>query len=203
MSEISHNDDMEERQGDAMKITVSDVLHEADLMRPNAVDKTLKMKFLNQIEAEIFDYYEEFYPAAEELISNIEARNDFWKEKPERDPDDGSLPGRGEGKATVSVPAEGGMDLGNPLNLAMNPPELATVRKFRPYEDTEDDAVMLLDSRFSEVYTSYIKAKLDYLEDETANYVNDVQMHNAEKEAWISWMQNTHRRKTLRARGLV
>lgn len=203
MSEIGHNGGIEERQGDAMKITVSDVLHEADLMRPNAVDKALKMKFLNQIEAEIFDYYEEFYPTAEEFVSNIEARESFWREKPGEDSDGSSLPERSERKTTVSVPAESGVDLDDPLNLAMNPPEFITVRKFQPYEETEDDAVMLLDSRFSEVYTSYIKAKLDYLEDETTNYVNDVQMHNAEKEAWLSWMQNTHQRKELRARGLV
>ncbi len=185
-----------------MKITVSDVLHEADLMRPNAVDKALKMKFLNQIEAEIFDYYMEFYPAAEEFVDNVTAREEFWREK-DGSGGESTLPERSEGKVTVSVPVAGGTDLGNPLNLAMNPPEFITVRKFRPYEDTEDDAVMLLDSRFSEVYTSYIKAKLDYLEDETTNYVNDVQMHNAEKDAWISWMQNTHMRRELRARGLV
>lgn len=185
-----------------MKITVSDVLHEADLMRPNAVDKALKMKFLNQIEAEIFDYYMEFYPAAEEFVDNVTAREEFWREKEDGE-EENMLPERSEEKVTVSVPTEGSTDLGDPLNLAMNPPELITVRKFRPYEDAEDDAVMLLDSRFSEVYTSYIKAKLDYLEDETTNYVNDVQMHNAEKDAWISWMQNTHERKALRIRGLV
>lgn len=185
-----------------MKITVSDVLHEADLMRPNAVNKALKMKFLNQIEAEIFDYYMEFYPVAEEFVDNVTAREEFWREKDDSE-DESALPERSEGKVTVSVMVEGGTSVGDPLNLAMNPPELITVRKFRPYEDAEDDAVMLLDSRFSEVYTSYIKAKLDYLEDETTNYVNDVQMHNAEKDAWISWMQNTHMRRELRARGLV
>lgn len=185
-----------------MNITVSDVLHEADLMRPNAVDKALKMKFLNQIEAEIFDYYEEFYPAAEEFVNNVEARETFWREK-EKSEDESALPERSEGKITVSVPQEGGVSVGDPLNMGAESSGLITVRKFRPYEDTEDDAVMLLDSRFSEVYTSYIKAKLDYLEDETTNYVNDVQMHNAEKEAWLSWMQNTHQRRELRVRGLV
>ena len=34
-----------------MALTVQEILHEVDLMRPNAVDAALKLKFLNEIEA--------------------------------------------------------------------------------------------------------------------------------------------------------
>ena len=168
-----------------MALTVSEILHEVDLMRPNAVDAALKLKFLNEIEAEIFDLFLEFEPAEEALKNNLEARKYFW-DKREADAEEGTH------TFMVSPAVEGGTDIGDPLNMGLRKKRLRKVWKFIPYDVTESDAVMLLDDRFSGVYTSYVKAKIDYLEDETENYMNDAAMHNAEKNAWLSWMTRTH-----------
>lgn len=181
-----------------MALKVHDVLHEVDLMRPNAVDKTLKMKFLNEIEAEVFDLSLEFLPAEEILKNNVQSRAYFWQKKAEN-------PGSGNTSSTVpvSVSAAGGMALPDPLNMGKDHTDLLSVWKFIPYDDTEGDAVMLLDERFSGVYTSYIKAKIDFLEDETEDYANDSQMHAAEKNAWVAWMTKTHMHRQPIVRGLL
>lgn len=178
-----------------MALTVSEILHEVDLMRPNAVDAALKLKFLNEIEAEIFDLFLEFEPAEEALKNNLEARKYFWEKREA---------GAEEGTHTfmVSPAVEGGTDIGDPLNMGLRKKRLRKVWKFIPYDVTEVDAVMLLDDRFSGVYTSYVKAKIDYLEDETENYMNDAAMHNAEKNAWLSWMTRTHTHRQPEVKGL-
>lgn len=178
-----------------MTLTVSEILHEVDLMRPNAVDAALKLKFLNEIEAEIFDLFLEFEPAEEALKNNLEARKYFWEKREA---------GAEEGTHTfmVSPEVEGGTDIGDPLNMGLRKKRLRKVWKFIPYDATEGDAVMLLDDRFSGVYTSYVKAKIDYLEDETENYMNDAAMHNAEKNAWLSWMTRTHTHRQPEVKGL-
>lgn len=178
-----------------MTLTVSEILHEVDLMRPNAVDAALKLKFLNEIEAEIFDLFLEFEPAEEALKNNLEARKYFWEKREA---------GAEEGTHTfmVSPEVEGGTDIGDPLNMGLRKKRLRKVWKFIPYDVTESDAVMLLDDRFSGVYTSYVKAKIDYLEDETENYMNDAAMHNAEKNAWLSWMTRTHTHRQPEVKGL-
>ena len=178
-----------------MALTVSEILHEVDLMRPNAVDAALKLKFLNEIEAEIFDLFLEFEPAEEALKNNLEARKYFW-EKREAGVEEGT-------HTFMASPAvEGGTDIGDPLNMGLRKKWLRKVWKFIPYDVTEGDAVMLLDDRFSGVYTSYVKAKIDYLEDETENYMNDAAMHNAEKNAWLSWMTRTHTHRQPEVKGL-
>ena len=178
-----------------MALTVSEILHEVDLMRPNAVDAALKLKFLNEIEAEIFDLFLEFEPAEEALKNNLEARKYFWEKREA---------GAEEGTHTfmVSPAVEGGTDIGDQLNMGLRKKRLRKVWKFIPYDVTEGDAVMLLDDRFSGVYTSYVKAKIDYLEDETENYMNDAAMHNAEKNAWLSWMTRTHTHRQPEVKGL-
>lgn len=178
-----------------MALTVSEILHEVDLMRPNAVDAALKLKFLNEIEAEIFDLFLEFEPAEEALKNNLEARKYFWEKREA---------GAEEGTHTfmVSPAVDGGTDIGDPLNMDLRKKRLRKVWKFIPYDVTEGDAVMLLDDRFSGVYTSYVKAKIDYLEDETENYMNDAAMHNAEKNAWLSWMTRTHTHRQPEVKGL-
>ena len=178
-----------------MTLTVSEILHEVDLMRPNAVDAALKLKFLNEIEAEIFDLFLEFEPAEEALKNNLEARKYLWEKREA---------GAEEGTHTfmVSPEVEGGTDIGDPLNMGLRKKRLRKVWKFIPYDVTEGDAVMLLDGRFSGVYTSYVKAKIDYLEDETENYMNDAAMHNAEKNAWLSWMTRTHTHRQPEVKGL-
>ena len=178
-----------------MALTVSEILHEVDLMRPNAVDAALKLKFLNEIEAEIFDLFLEFEPAEEALKNNLEARKYFWEKREA---------GAEEGTHTfmVSPEVEGGTDIGDPLNMGLIKKRLRKVWKFIPYDMAEGDAVMLLDDRFSGVYTSYVKAKIDYLEDETENYMNDAAMHNAEKNAWLSWMTRTHTHRQPEVKGL-
>lgn len=178
-----------------MALTVSEILHEVDLMRPNAVDTTLKLKFLNEIEAEVFDLFLEFEPAEEVLKNNLEARKYFWEKRDAGNQD-------GKHTFTVSEASEGGTDIGDPLNMGTRKKELRKVWKLAPYDVMEGDAVMLLDDRFSGVYTSYVKAKIDYLEDETENYMNDAAMHNAEKNAWLSWMTRTHTHRQPEVKGL-
>ena len=164
-------------------------------MRPNAVDAALKLKFLNEIEAEVFDLFLEFEPAEEILKNNLEARKYFWEKR--------NTGEEGEKRTfTFSVLAKGGTDIGDPLDMDLGKKELRKVWKFIPYDVTEGDAVMLLDDRFSGVYTSYVKAKIDYLEDETENYVNDAAMHNAERNAWLSWMTRTHTHRQPEVKGL-
>ena len=112
-----------------MALTVSEILHEVDLMRPNAVDAALKLKFLNEIEAEIFDLFLEFEPAEEALKNNLEARKYFWEKREA---------GAEEGTHTfmVSPAVEGGTDIGDPLNMGLRKKRLRKVWKFIPYDVT-------------------------------------------------------------------
>ncbi|HBP24547.1 MAG TPA: hypothetical protein DD632_03770 [Oribacterium sp.] len=178
-----------------MALTVQEILHEVDLMRPNAVDAALKLKFLNEIEAEVFDLYLEFLPAKEVIKNSLEARTHFWEVTAKNEENV-------KRTFTVATAQEGGTDIGDPLNMGLSIKKPREVWKFIPYDDSEGDAVVLLDDRFSGVYTSYVKAKIDYLEDETENYMNDAAMHEAEKTAWLSWMTRTHEHRQPEVKGL-
>lgn len=177
-----------------MTLKVNDILHEVDMMRPNAVDAALKLKFLNEIEAEVFDLSLEFMPAEEVLKNNIESRAYFLGKAPAGNDENAGI---GENETFNST------DIGDPLNLGKKKQRIRKVWKFIPYGVTDGNAVMLLDDRFSGVYTSYVKAKIDYLEDETENYVNDAGMHTAEKDAWLSWMTRTHEHRQPELKGLL
>lgn len=57
-----------------MKITVGEILSLVDDARPNATSESLKLQFLNEVEAEIFDNYIAFQRGTEAHIKPIHAR---------------------------------------------------------------------------------------------------------------------------------
>ena len=72
-----------------------------------------------------------------------------------------------------------------------------------PYTAQAMDSVVLLDSRFSGIYIAYLKAKIDFLEDEIESYANDTQAYQAEKEAWLSYMNRYLIHNERKPRGLI
>ena len=72
-----------------------------------------------------------------------------------------------------------------------------------PYTPYDMDSVVLLDSRFSGIYIAYLKAKIDFLEDEIESYANDVQAYQAEKEALLSYMNRYLIHTERKPRGLI
>lgn len=145
------------------KITVREALRLVEAMRPNAVAQDIKLKFLNEIEADI-----------QELLNNYE----IPKEEPEE-----------------PKPNE------DPLELGEAKPE-KKVPGFEPYTENGLEAEMLLPERFSGVYTYYVMAKIDALEDEIENYSNDGQMYQAERDALTGYLLRNYRRKHAKVRGL-
>ena len=67
-------DKIAKREGIKMKITVGEVLHIADIMRPNAVEPEMKLRFLNEVEAEVFDVLSRYVPRAFKSFGNVGAR---------------------------------------------------------------------------------------------------------------------------------
>ncbi len=225
-------------------MTLNKILSLVDEMQPNAVSKELKVQFLNEVEAEVFDTMIQFFPAEEVLKTNFEQRRHLWpKKKPESESnstsefesesesdstgtsetaDDttiedssGSASEKEETettttekeeeheKITVSLEQKGGTDIGDPLNMGFHKKHLSSVKKLIPYEENEDEAVLLLDDRFAGVYTSYIKAKINYTENEIEAYTNDAMMHDAEINAWKTWMVRNHERIHPPVKGLI
>ena len=206
-----------------MKITVGEILALADDARPNATSESLKLQFLNEVEAEIFDHYISFKRGTEALIKPIHARAYLHKEKDE-------LKGEAvRGESTEKAVTIMGTDpyyIGNPLESVKGDGE-AQNEAMRVMEETEEngekkivsidrglpvlspytaqdmDSVVLLDSRFSGIYIAYLKAKIDFLEDEIESYANDVQAYQAEKEAWLSYMNRYLIHNERKPRGLI
>ena len=206
-----------------MKITVGEILSLVDDARPNATSESLKLQFLNEVEAEIFDHYIAFKRGTEALIKPIHARAYLHKEKDE-------LKGEAvRGESTEKAVTIMGTDpyyIGNPLesvkrdgtvqNETMRVAEeteengekkIVSIDRglpvLSPYTAQDMDSVVLLDSRFSGIYIAYLKAKIDFLEDEIESYANDVQAYQAEKEAWLSYMNRYLIHNERKPRGLI
>lgn len=206
-----------------MKITVGEILSLVDDARPNATSESLKLQFLNEVEAEIFDHYIAFKRGTEALIKPIHARAYLHKEKDE-------LKGEAvRGESTEKAVTIMGTDpyyIGNPLesvkrdgtvqNETMRVAEeteengekkIVSIDRglpvLSPYTAQDMDSVVLLDSRFSGIYIAYLKAKIDFLEDEIESYANDVQAYQAEKEAWLSYMNRYLIHTERKPRGLI
>lgn len=206
-----------------MKITVGEILSLVDDARPNATSESLKLQFLNEVEAEIFDHYIAFKRGTEALIKPIHARAYLHKEKDE-------LKGEAvRGESTEKAVTIMGTDpyyIGNPLesvkrdgtvqNETMRVAEeteengekkIVSIDRglpvLSPYTAQDMDSVVLLDSRFSGIYIAYLKAKIDFLEDEIESYANDVQAYQAEKEAWLSYMNRYLVHAERKPRGLI
>lgn len=206
-----------------MKITVGEILSLVDDARPNATSESLKLQFLNEVEAEIFDHYIAFKRGTEALIKPIHARAYLHKEKDE-------LKGEAvRGESTEKAVTIMGTDpyyIGNPLesvkrdgtvqNETMRVAEeteengekkIVSIDRglpvLSPYTAQDMDSVVLLDSRFSGIYIAYLKAKIDFLEDEIESYANDTQAYQAEKEAWLSYMNRYLIHNERKPRGLI
>ena len=206
-----------------MKITVGEILALVDDARPNATSEYFKLQFLNEVEAEIFDHYIAFKRGTEAFIKPIHARVYLHKEKDELK---GSAVRDGMVESTVTIMGTDPYYIGNPLESRMRDGEaqnegmrvleeievggekrLVRVRRgipvLLPYTPYDMDSVVLLDSRFSGIYIAYLKAKIDFLEDEIESYANDVQAYQAEKEAWLSYMNRYLIHNERKPRGLI
>ena len=206
-----------------MKITVGEILALVDDARPNATSESLKLQFLNEVEAEIFDHYIAFKRGTEALIKPIHARAYLHKEKDELK---GKAVREESADRKVTIMGTDPYYIGNPLeevgkngtaqNEAMRVAEeteengekkIVNIDRglpvLSPYTAQDMDSVVLLDSRFSGIYIAYLKAKIDFLEDEIESYANDVQAYQAEKEAWLSYMNRYLVHAERKPRGLI
>ena len=206
-----------------MKITVGEILSLVDDARPNSTSEFFKLQFLNEVEAEIFDHYIAFKRGMEAHIKPIHARAYLHKEKDELK---GDAVREGRTESTVTIMGTDPYYIGNPLesrtrdgdaqNEGMRVLEEIEIGgekrlvRFRrgipvllPYTPYDMDSVVLLDSRFSGIYIAYLKAKIDFLEDEIESYANDVQAYQAEKEAWLSYMNRYLIHNERKPRGLI
>ncbi len=175
-------------------MTVSEILTFVNEVRPNAYSNAVKIKFLNEIEAEIFDFMVKFMPQPYEELTNIEAiaMEQATAEEDNEDTEDSDDSEDTEGTTTVN----------DPLNLGITSKSLNPIYTLKPYAATDTSAVVLLSERFMGVYTSYIMAKIDYLASESADYQNDALMHQAEMASFQEWYTRTHMPKHPRIGGL-
>ena len=206
-----------------MKITVGEILALVDDARPNATSEYFKLQFLNEVEAEIFDHYIAFKRGTETHIKPIHARAYLHKEKDELK---GDAVREGIAERDITIMGTDPYYIGNPLESRARDGEaqnegmrvleeievggekrLVRVRRgipvLLPYTPYDMDSVVLLDSRFSGIYIAYLKAKIDFLEDEIESYANDVQAYQAEKEAWLSYMNRYLIHNERKPRGLI
>lgn len=206
-----------------MKITVGEILSLVDDARPNATSESLKLQFLNEVEAEIFDHYIAFKRGTEALIKPIHARAYLHKEKDElngkavrEESTERKVTVMGTDPYYIGNPLEGRTKDGEAQNEAMQVAEekeengekkIVSIDRglpvLSPYTAQDMDSVVLLDSRFSGIYIAYLKAKIDFLEDEIESYANDVQAYQAEKEAWLSYMNRYLVHAERKPRGLI
>ena len=206
-----------------MKITVGEILSLVDDARPNATSEYFKLQFLNEVEAEIFDHYIAFKRGTEAHIKPIQDRVYLHKEKDELK---GDVVREGIAERDITIMGTDPYYIGNPLESRARDGEaqnegmrvleeievggekrLVRVRRgipvLLPYTPYDMDSVVLLDSRFSGIYIAYIKAKIDFLEDEIESYANDTQAYQAEKEAWLSYMNRYLIHTERKPRGLI
>ena len=206
-----------------MKITVGEILSLVDDARPNATSEYFKLQFLNEVESEIFDHYIAFKRGMEAHIKPIHARAYLHKEKDELK---GDVVREGIAERDITIMGTDPYYIGNPLESRARDGEaqnegmrvleeievggekrLVRVRRgipvLLPYTPYDMDSVVLLDSRFSGIYIAYLKAKIDFLEDEIESYANDTQAYQAEKEAWLSYMNRYLIHTERKPRGLI
>ncbi len=62
--------------------------------------------------------------------------------------------------------------------------------------EREPDRVLTAPDRFQDVYLCYVAAKIDYRNQETERYNNDVAMFNAAYAAYAAWFRRLHRQKS-------
>lgn len=70
--------------------------------------------------------------------------------------------------------------------------------EFVPYDYATDmDRKLYIPDRFQDVYTNYIYSKIDFLNQETERYNNDVVMFNAAYESFSSWYLRNNKQKSI------
>jgi hypothetical protein len=187
-----------------MKMTVGEILAMVDSIRPNNVDRELKIQYLNEVEAEVFDLYLGFKCGKEVEIKPIHGRAFLHGET---DTLEGYTNAEGEAKAEpegrLTIMGTSPYRIVEPLGKMKESEPMMLLPSLKSYTQGDEDAVVLLDSRFMGIYTNYIKAKIDYAEDEIESYTNAVQAYNAEKEAWLSYLNRYLVHGQRKARGLI
>lgn len=65
--------------------------------------------------------------------------------------------------------------------------------KFRPLSyDLDAEKELTIPDRFQDVYINYVLSKLDFHNQETERYNNDVVMFNSAFDAYAAWFRRTH-----------
>lgn len=187
-----------------MKMTVGEILAMVDSIRPNNVDRELKIQYLNEAEAEVFDLYLAFKRGKEVEIKPINGREFLHGDT---DTLEGYTNAEGEARAEsegkLTIMGTSPYRIVEPLGKMKEIEPMRLLPSLESYTQGDEDSVVLLDSRFMGIYTNYIKAKIDYAEDEIESYTNAVQAYNAEKEAWLSYLNRYLVHGERKARGLI
>lgn len=64
---------------------------------------------------------------------------------------------------------------------------------FEKYDyETDNEKELLVPDRFCDLYLHYLIAKIDYHDNETESYMNDVTMYQASYDAFAAWYIRTH-----------
>lgn len=67
---------------------------------------------------------------------------------------------------------------------------------FRPLSYAQDtERQLTIPDRFQDVYINYMLSKIDYHNQETERYNNDVVMYNSAYDAYAAWFRRTHKPK--------
>lgn len=81
----------------------------------------------------------------------------------------------------------------DPLNMGCKPGKPYTINELRPYEyDRDQNTVLVVPNRFSDVYTQYLLAKMHASDGEIEEYNNAVVMYTAAYQDYSSWYIRTH-----------
>lgn len=168
---------------------IKTLLHRVDELRPNSISDAVKIQYLNEIEGEVFDVLTHYEGADELILRNLEARK---------------LPKKMERQNVGGNQTENpGMNIGDPIDIGgIRVDLLKPVLKLVPYDKEEREAILLLPDRFAGVYTSYIVAKINFQENESDDYNNAALLHQAERDAWMQWMNRSYMHHQQRVRGL-
>ena len=73
-------------------------------------------------------------------------------------------------------------------------------REFSPFDfNTDWEKQLAAPARFMDVYTNYLMAKIDFHNQESERYNNDVVMYQAAYDRYCAWYIRTHKMKKIAA----
>ena len=64
--------------------------------------------------------------------------------------------------------------------------------EFEKYDESEAETELMIPDRFSDIYTNYLLAKIDFHDAETESYNNDVLMYQATYDQFAAWYRRNH-----------